>query len=433
MRRSSITAARLPDLRSALGHAAHWGLVDQALISSGNFVTTLALARTLSPFQFGEFLIGYTTVLLMNGLQLSLITQPMNVLGAKRLGADYRSYVRSMLLIQTIFSLASAALFVALTALAFLGGWQGAAILLACIPFMVCWQFQEFFRRVLYTEERLREAFVDDLAYYASQVGLLVLLWQSGRFSGETAFYAMAVSAGLSALMGWYWTKVGMQLRLRVEDFRASWDYGRWLVATNLAQWTTGYSYQYVIALLLGPVAPATLVAAGLGLRPLASFYLFLETILPIRFAKARAFGWETSRGQVRQVFWLTVIPVLAYCLLAGAFAREILALLYGDKYDEAVTIIRLSATFYVLLYINTLLTAILKEREDTRSIFVATVIAAIFTLPIGLILIFTLGMEGAVLALIVNCLLFGGAAWRFIIRPTAREANSASMAADVE
>ncbi|MPZ48196.1 MAG: hypothetical protein GEU75_02595 [Dehalococcoidia bacterium] len=434
MRWSTRAIAKLPDPREALGFGAHWGLADQALISSGNFATTLALARTLTPAHFGEFLIGYTTILLANGLQLSLITQPMNVLGAKLAGEEYKRYVGSLLTAQAMFSAACVGALIILAGASYAGGWDQALILLAAAPFMVCWQFQEFFRRVLYTEERVRQAFINDLACYACQLGLLGILWYSDVLSAEAAFYAMAASAALAALLGWAWTRQSMKLGLQLEHVRSSWGYGKWLVGTNLAQWTTGYSYRYLVALIVGPMATASLVAAEVFLRPLASFYVFLETILPIRFAKARAFLTDASSQEpVRQVFKLTVVPVAVYCLLTAAFPHEILNVLYGTKYQDASTLVRLLAVFYGLYYVNTLLIAVLKERESTRSIFLATITAAIVTIPLGLALILTLGKEGAVLAVIVHSILFGASAWRFITRVPILQTTSIGVTANHE
>src|SRR5829696_8643711 len=90
--------------------AGAWGLADQALISAANFVTMVALARTFVPADFGAFVLTYTALLLLNGLQTAFVTQPHNVLGQGRERADYAVYTTSTGVGQLAFAAAFSAL-----------------------------------------------------------------------------------------------------------------------------------------------------------------------------------------------------------------------------------------------------------------------------------------------------------------------------------
>src|SRR4051794_4844783 len=85
-----VVASRLAARRA--GGGATLGLLDQALISGSNFITMVALARSLGPAAFGAFTLAYSALLYANSLQGALITQPHNVLGASREAgsAEYR-------------------------------------------------------------------------------------------------------------------------------------------------------------------------------------------------------------------------------------------------------------------------------------------------------------------------------------------------------
>src|SRR5688500_11827853 len=161
-----------------------WGLADQVLISATNFITMVLLARGLGPESFGEFVLVYTAMLLANGLQNSLIIQPHHVLGATREGADYRDYTASSALAQSVLAILCALLALLAAGVALGWGWPGAALLLALAPAIAAWQFQEFVRRVLYTEARLGEAFVNDLVSYGGQTLAIALLVYYQQLSG---------------------------------------------------------------------------------------------------------------------------------------------------------------------------------------------------------------------------------------------------------
>ena len=59
---------------------------------------------------FGRFTLVYSALLFANIFQVSLITQPHNVLGTAREGEDYRRYTTSTLFCQLILIAIEAAL-----------------------------------------------------------------------------------------------------------------------------------------------------------------------------------------------------------------------------------------------------------------------------------------------------------------------------------
>src|SRR6266496_1882232 len=69
-----------------------WALADQVLMSGTNFATAALTLRALAmdgeagKREFGTFSTMYATLLLINILQSTLITQPHNVLGVTREG-----------------------------------------------------------------------------------------------------------------------------------------------------------------------------------------------------------------------------------------------------------------------------------------------------------------------------------------------------------
>ena len=130
----------------------------------------------------------YNVLLFVNLLQISMISQPHNVLGSGRgKGAGYRSYTASTAAEQLALTFFEVIIALAFVVIAHFRGWECEALLLALVPAIAAWSLQEFFRRILYTEGRLAAAFLNDVISYGGQAAWIIAAlvarpWQAGRF-----------------------------------------------------------------------------------------------------------------------------------------------------------------------------------------------------------------------------------------------------------
>ena len=58
---------------------ASWTLVDQGVVSSGNFLLNVLLARTLSEEDYGEFALFLGAIFILRTIDYSLISYPLSV------------------------------------------------------------------------------------------------------------------------------------------------------------------------------------------------------------------------------------------------------------------------------------------------------------------------------------------------------------------
>src|SRR5579862_8268623 len=118
--------------RKLVGSRSPWGFADQILISGTNFVTMVFAGRGLGKTGFGEFSLVYNVLLFVNMIQVSMVSQPHNVLGTGRgKGRGYASYTAStaceqisMLFVQTLIA-------GAFVLWAYFGKWHYQALLIA--------------------------------------------------------------------------------------------------------------------------------------------------------------------------------------------------------------------------------------------------------------------------------------------------------------
>ena len=143
---------------------------DQAFISLANFLTLLVLARELPVNAFGQFVLVNTGLQIVLSFQGPLITQPHNVLAFRHGKENYRRYSSTCLYAQA--GLCAFTLLASLSIGALISAWDSSTGMLVLVMAFAAtaWQAQEFFRRVMYTEERPPGAFLNDVVSYGGQV-----------------------------------------------------------------------------------------------------------------------------------------------------------------------------------------------------------------------------------------------------------------------
>jgi O-antigen/teichoic acid export membrane protein len=391
-----------------------WGLADQTLISMANLGTLLILARALGSSEFGAFVLAYTALLFLNGIQTALVTQPHNVLGQNRQEGDYVRYTSSTALVQVLFSaiLSVVALVSALAAAKFAS--HAAAILLALAPVITAWQLQEFVRRILYTEGRLATAFAVDLVSYAGQVAVLLGLVSFAEIDAPSALYAAGATSAVGAALGGWKVRHSLRRRADLAALKENWVFGKWLAAALAASWFAGQLYIYLTAAMRGATAAGVLRAGQIVLGPLSTFLLFLFTILPIRYARTRSRAGDAGLHHALILTYVVTAPlVLIYCLAAAIFSSPILRLLYGTSYSQYGDVVVLFSVYYFVLHPVYLLTSALSAKRWTRPLFTGNLYAAALGVVAGWLLILAWGINGAVVGMIAGALLLAAMFWQ--------------------
>jgi O-antigen/teichoic acid export membrane protein len=389
-------------------HRAPWVVADQMLISGTNFVTMLLLARALSPSHFGLFTVVYSGLLLANGLQGALICVPHNVLGAALQGEAYARYTTATAVSQVLASVLVAALVLASGAFAHAAAWGVAPLLVALAPSIVAWQLQEFVRRVLYTEGRVAGAFLNDIISYGSRTVVIVILWARDALTGPAGLYAFAATSALAAGLGGWQLRDSLRRHVDRAAIRENWHFGKWLAGAEILEWlSSAQMYQYLTAILLGPAATGLLKGAQIVLGPTRMLALALDTVLPTRLAQTLAqSGKQALHAQLKATLLFVVPPIAGYCLLVAVFAGPVLRLLYGDRYAGAAGVLRLYTVHAILAYLLQFLCAGLKAKRLSRAVFRSYVYSSLVAGLLGWWFIKALGTEGALVGMILTCLI---------------------------
>jgi O-antigen/teichoic acid export membrane protein len=390
-------SALLTPARRRLLQGSAWGLADQALISAMNFGTMVFLARGLGPAEFGAFTLAYLVLLLANSLQTALITQPHSVLGSPLDETAYRNYTTSA----AVGQLEVAGVFSLLVLDAAAGaptiGWNQRPLLFALAVAVPAWQLQEFARRTLYTKDRIRAAFMNDVVSYGGQFALVLLLIREHILTTSLALYAIAATSAAAAVVGFWSIRSHLGGRIGLAALRESWAIGRWLSAATLTSWLASQMWPVLTAGVLGMYATGVFRALQNLMAPtqiLANAFQLLATPrASIEHARGgpRAVGSFLARASV-----LLAVPLLLYFVLIGAYARPLVTFFYSTAYAAEASVIWPLGLAYLLSYTGRVLGIGLAASHDTRPLFYAQVAAAVTTFSAGLILLRAYGLVGA-------------------------------------
>ena len=208
-------------------------------------------ARVLTTADFATYALAYTAMWALNGLQSSLITQPHSVLASHTDLHAYRRFTSATALMQLALCFALGIPFLLAGVVAMVAGAGPALIALGFA--LVTWQAQEFLRRVLYFEGRLKAVVVLDVISYGGQLGAIVALAAAGSFtvaSGLAVAGLTAAAARCSALILLRNTLFHSPLRGAVGQNVA---HGRWLLGAELGFFLCTSAYPFLLAATAGP------------------------------------------------------------------------------------------------------------------------------------------------------------------------------------
>jgi O-antigen/teichoic acid export membrane protein len=373
-------------------------LLDQALISGGNFASGFIAALVLDTGEFGLYVLAMAIAFETISLQNALTLQPLVINGAALSDRAFRTFLRANVPLQVAFIAASSVVVVALTLF-----WEPlrpvAFPLTVAIAF---WQAQEFCRRALYTRVHMRSALLNNgVSYALTPVVLIVVAWH-GDLALDAALWTIALTSVLGLLLGaWQLRRfatadVGSVHRAAIETFRiGGWTAGAQALSTlsmgalpamltaiaGLAS-TAGYG---AVRQVIGPLQ--------LLLRPLESYFLGRAT---------RALARDGARG-LNRVLWdaiyFTGPPCVVYLLVLLVAPSVVLATVYGGRYAEYADALRIYALAELLWLPALVLKLEMDARRMQRYLLAFELCSAGLIYSLGLYLIAQDGLYGAAVA----------------------------------
>jgi O-antigen/teichoic acid export membrane protein len=320
----------------ARSHRYVWGFVSQGCSSATNLGLAIVAARVLGPVGLGAVMIAFGSYVAILALQRGLITDPL-LARSSQVGTATRTLAGESALTMTIVGALGATVLMSVAG-AVVRGDTGNA-LLAISLWLPALLLQDYWRCVLFRDDRARAAAINDASWLLVMIVAAPLAWVSGATSAVIATWGAGALAG--AVLGVIQTRYRPRTSGAVRWWRRElWPLGRWLGVNSVGHVVATYALLFVFAYLFG--------TAGLGgYRAVVTVFAPLSLIasaiaLPGLPALSRSHA-ESKLRAVRLATRLGLVAVVAtagYVLAMSANGGVIIPLIFGTAFKPYADLI---------------------------------------------------------------------------------------------
>jgi O-antigen/teichoic acid export membrane protein len=373
-------------------------LIDQGLISAGNFASGVVVARAVDQSAFSAWVLANMVVWAAVPLQGGLVLQPLVVNGGGLDRDQFGRYLRANLPLQLAFLLAATGVVGAVAVL-----WEplrpvALPVTLAAAALLA----QDFCRRVLYARDRMAAALASNVINYDLQAAVLAAVWLWRGLDASTALWIVASSSAASlvvalfALRGLVGEAGGDVRRVTTQNLRL----GGWGLASESFHLVSFHFFPALLFTLAGEA-----IAAGYGAIWLL-LGVFSLLARPIRnyFLPRATDAWARNgipglRRVIVRVAWTIGPPYGLAALLLTLFPSQALAIVYGGRLTEFGPGLAVFAVGVLLYLPFEALSLALHVRRQQRALFYGQVAQTVGLYAAALLLVPSHGLVGAGIA----------------------------------
>jgi O-antigen/teichoic acid export membrane protein len=376
-----------------------WAIVDQGVVSLGNFLMTIILARSFSLEVYGVWTVIFGFILLLNVVHYSLIVYPLLVRAASQDEVEAQQLVSGALVLTIMLAVPlGLVLFGASMVInrPSLGLW-------ACVA-LLCWQVQETTRRALMARLAYRKALAGDAISYLGQALLVWFLARQAILSPQLGFAVIAVTCLGAAIVQAGLLRLRLNARFDIRKLSNQfWHLGHWVLWSNLSMNVSLQTVPWSLFLLRGAGDAAGFQAVSNLLGFSHPIILSLGNIIVPAAARARIKNGLSAARRIATIHalqgGLLLLPYFAALLI---FPRQLLSLLYGSTspYIGLNGALRLLALAYVVYFLSLATKFLLNALEENRAQFVAEFVSSSFLVVIIVPSVIFFGVSGAIVAL---------------------------------
>ncbi len=380
----------------ALGLAqGFWALADQGVVSLGTFLTSILLARHLSPAQYGVYALIFSALFYFTSIHSAVIIYPLSVTGAATKAKSLSRLSGTSLMFTGALGLL---LSVAMVAASIAAGSASAAPW--AVATLICWLFQETVRRALMAHLRHRDALLGDAVSYLGQGILIWTLTQIGQVSLPIIFGVIALTSAFAAAI--QCLQVGIRFARPGEIgelVRRFWNLGRWALFGSTLGVLSAQAYPWILAYSHGSVETAKFQALINVLGVSHPIMFGISSLVVPAVAQANHKNGLSRARRVGLTFGAQgAALLLPYFTLLVIWPRSVLSVFYGSTspYTDLSFALRVMVIAYCFVYLSYVLNGLLNGIERARFAFMAQLFESGASLLLGLPATAWLGVSGA-------------------------------------
>lgn len=382
-------------------------LVDQSFCSIANFLTGVMVARACSKEEYGLYVLGFTLLITVMGIQTSLSGTPFTVLSQRLKAEEHRFYLGSTLVQHLVVSgVAAVGIAVAAVVLSASGQKDGFANVLAALAAAsVFVLLRDFMRYVLLAEFRVWASLFMGLFINLATIGILLWAYVSHWLTGPVAYLIVAGCSGPPVLLVLLSKRKEIAFttnKLR-EHLQENCKFGKWLLARIPAFFFAAQIYPWALLIFKGPSAVGVYGVCITLARIVNPFFAGVSRYLGPKTAHAAC----QTTANVRRVVWsaiaILVGPILFFLIGIIIFGNWAIGTMFGDKYQQGGHVLFVLALGISIGALTSPITSGIDALCKPRINFLAQLIGASVSLTVGVALVYAFGPLGAALGYVLS------------------------------
>ncbi len=390
------------------GLTAGYAVADQGLQSGANFLLNILLARWLQPDEYGLFGIAYAVLLALLGIHNALIVEPMAVIGSRYYQDQLKLYVATTLKLNWIFSIC---VFIAVNfgLFFYLVDNESSATIIVFAISVPCVFLLWFMRRVCYLFADAKLALKGSVAYSIALCCGLWAVYYIDLLSLNIIFALIAVASLLGATVYAKILKINIvplqkdSSLSQIGVAKIHWQYGGWIFAASVAHSLSTSIYLPAVGMIVGLTESAVLKALQNLIMPLRQVLTGASLLMLPYLSRKRAEDSDYPLKNNNKILTVACAATVPYILIIYFWGDYLLDALYGNAYYSSHG--QLLNIFLAYLFVLTTVqvySITLRTMENTGAIFVSKVYSALFSLSLGLILVWRWELFGAIVGLLL-------------------------------
>ncbi|MDH3347555.1 MAG: hypothetical protein OEM02_05565 [Desulfobulbaceae bacterium] len=383
-------------------------VADQAVVSGGNFLAAVLLARFLTLFEFGIFGICLVVVLFFVSVQVSLLITPLYTFLPKiddeeECGDYISDVVFLVVVVSFVFSLVSCVILYLLPFISEQMKTTDYAILASVYIFFRLQQ--ECIRRIFFAHQSIEQTLKADVLVFSLQLMLIILIWFHGLLTLNIAFVILGFSYALGTIYG---------IALLDPSFpncgcvclvmRKHWNFAKWLVGGAVLSAVVRDYVILSVGLVLSPMEVGKMRAAE-RLGGLVGVVLqLLENVIPVRASRAyNNYGKLALYAFLKKTYFQLTLLALGIIIFFSLFSETIMSFVFGEQFSGIGIVLIGYVVTNIINVFRAPLNVLLRTFEKTSPIFWGILLGAVLNVGLAHFLVERYGLIGAVLTLVAS------------------------------
>lgn len=381
-------------------------IVDQGLYSITTFLVAIMFARSNPIELFGEFMILMTVVIGVLLLQHSLVTQPLNIIAGsvkKKNGELFQWHLRIFWNTQVgyipvyIFTLFA----INLVTSYFFEVVYSTQFMLFFFLFIILRLNLEFFRRLFYTNQKIRQLVIISVIFNSVTILGVSWLFYKGSLTLYNVFFVYMMSSGFASIFALYQIQnkdiFKVKFKYIYRGLGASWKLGGYLLLSNAVSFFSNRAYLIIVAF----ATSGTIIGVySAFINIIGVFNPLMLTIsnyyLPIA-SHVSANNSSDLDKLVRKVNFL-FLPILSiFIFLIYLYSYELLFFLYGDSFAEYHQSLRGFSLILILIYLSNIYQLRFQSIRKIKKIFHANLMSLLILSTLGVYMASQYGLNGII------------------------------------